>query len=198
MRSIFRLCVAIPLLLTPGVALAHPGFGPAVGFSHGFAHPFSGIDHLVTMVAVGMLAARLGGRALWLVPMSFLVVMACGGAIGASGIELPFVEVAIAISLVVLGAIIFARVDMPISAAMGLVGLIALFHGHAHGAEMPASESGLAYAAGFLLATASLHAAGVALGLGLGSWRRMSHDTVARAGGALTTLCGIIVLMGAI
>jgi urease accessory protein len=184
MQTIFHLSFVVLLLLSPGVAQAHTGFGVAFGLSHGFAHPFSGVDHLLAMIGVGVLAARVGGRALWLVPASFLVVMACGGAIGASGVQLPFVEMTIALSLVVLGVAIFTRVAMPTGVAMGLVGLIAVLHGHAHGAEMPASASGLAYAAGFLLATASLHVAGVALGLGFGRVQRVPRETFIRTGGA--------------
>lgn len=197
MQSIYRFSFVALLVLTPGVALAHTGAGAPVGLSHGFTHPFSGIDHLLVMIGVGVFATRLGGWAFWFVPASFLVVMACGGAIGAGGIQFPFVEAAIALSLVVLGSVIFMRIDMPTGVAMGLVGLIAIFHGHAHGAEMPTGVSGLAYAAGFLLATALLHAVGVALGLGFGPWRRMSRDAVARTSGALTALSGVVILAGA-
>ena len=122
MRSILRFFLALALVAVPGLASAHTGASEAISFWHGFGHPVGGIDHVLAMIGVGVFAAHLGGRALWLVPASFVTIMAGGGVLGASGIELPFVEAAIAISLIVLGAAIVSRVDMPTLAAMGLVG----------------------------------------------------------------------------
>lgn len=157
------------LLVSSTAALAHTGHGDAAGFAHGFMHPLGGYDHVLAMVAVGLLAAHLGGRALWLVPAAFVAAMAASGALGVAGAPVPFVESGIMLSIVVLGLAAVLRVNMPVSAAMALVAFFAIFHGTAHGAEMPADASGLTYAAGFLTATALLHAAGIAIGLGVGA-----------------------------
>src|SRR5436190_8145834 len=115
------------LTLAAGAAQAHTGVGHIAGFAHGFAHPLGGIDHVLAMVAVGLFAAHLGGRALWLVPLSFVAMMTVGGAFGMAGVGLPFVEIAIALSVIVLGLAVAARLHMPTVAAMALVGLFALF-----------------------------------------------------------------------
>jgi len=198
MRSILRFFLALALVAAPGLASAHTGASEAISFWHGFGHPVGGIDHVLAMIGVGVFAAHLGGRALWLVPASFVTIMAGGGVLGASGIELPFVEAAIAISLIVLGAAIVSRVDMPTLAAMGLVGIFAVFHGHSHGAEIPETASGLAYGAGFLLATATLHLTGIALGVGFDRAKRFYGAHALRVGGAVTTLAGIVLLAGSI
>jgi len=162
-RTVLRIAAA-SLALAPTLAFAHPGHDGA-GLVHGFLHPLGGLDHVAVMVAVGMLAARLGGRALWLVPASFVAVMAVAGLAGVAGLELPYVETGIAVSVVALGAIVALRLTMPVAAAMALAGCCAIFHGHAHGAEMPETVSGLAYGLGFVAATAMLHGIGIALGL---------------------------------
>lgn len=149
--------------LLPSVALAHVGLGQASGFIPGFGHPAGGLDHVMAMVMVGILAWRLGGRAVWLLPATFLCLMAVGGALGAGGIGLPFVEAGIALSVIVLGAVIAAGFRSPVGPSMALVGLFAIAHGHAHGVELPDGAGGLAFGAGFVLATALLHAAGVAV-----------------------------------
>ena len=137
-RSTFgRLLIAAPLALLPTLALAHTGVGETSGFSHGFMHPVSGLDHILAMVLVGIFAWQLGGRALWAVPATFVLVMAVGGGLGIVGIDIPFVEVGIGLSVVVLGAIVAFGVKAPVAVAMAVVGLFAIFHGHAHGAEMP-------------------------------------------------------------
>src|SRR5690349_16931155 len=119
---------AATAILTPAVAFAHTGMGDTSGFVNGFGHPISGLDHILAMVMVGVFAWQLGGRALWLVPMTFVLIMAVGGALGTTGIGVPFVEIGIALSVVVLGAIVAFNVKAPIAAAMGLVGLFAVFH----------------------------------------------------------------------
>ena len=163
-----RLTAALALTLVPTAALAHPGLADAHGFAQGFAHPLGGLDHLLAMVAVGIFAWQLGGRALWLVPGAFLLAMAAGGALAMEGVALPLVEFGIAASVVVLGAIVALGVRAPLAVAMALVGLFAVFHGSAHATEMPLGVAGVAYGAGFLLATALLHAAGIALGVAIG------------------------------
>jgi urease accessory protein len=162
--------LALAFALIPTATLAHPGHG-ADGLVHGFAHPFGGFDHLVAMIAVGLYAWQLGGRALWLVPATFVAVMAAAGALGIAGVPLPGVEIGIAASVIVLGAIVALRVKMPVAIAAALVGVFAVFHGHAHGTEMPLDASGVAFAAGFLAATALLHVAGIALGKLIASTR---------------------------
>lgn len=184
------------LLIAANPALAHTGIGNAHGFVHGFAHPIGGIDHVLVMVAVGLFAAQLGGRALWAVPLAFVALMAIGGACAMAGIGLPFVELGIALSLVVLGVAVAARMHLPTLAAMTLVGFFALFHGHAHGAEMPETVSGLAYGVGFVLATASLHAAGIGLGLAIGRAGEAFGNRVLQAAGSATALAGVAILAG--
>jgi urease accessory protein len=169
-RTLLRLAAAL-IALAPVAASAHPGHDGA-GVVHGFMHPLSGYDHIIAMVAVGLLAARLGGRALWLVPASFVAVMTVAGLAGSTGVALPYVETGIAASVVVLGAVALFGVAMPVAAAMGLVGFFAAFHGYAHGLEMPETASALAYGAGFVAATAMLHAVGIGLGLVIGQTRR--------------------------
>ena len=155
---------AATLAVTAQGASAHPGHD-AAGFAHGFLHPLSGADHLLAMIAVGLFAGILGGRARWLVPASFMVMIAVGGAIGMAGYDVPFTEVMIAASVLVLGAAVAFEWQAPVSVAMALAGGFAVFHGIAHGAEMPSTSSGLEFATGFVAATGLLHAAGLALGL---------------------------------
>ena len=175
-----RTAAVFPVLLaTTGAALAHPGHGDTAGFVHGFMHPMGGFDHVLAMVAVGLLAAHLGGRALWLVPAAFVAAMAAGGALGMAGVAVPYTEAGIMLSIVVLGLVAVLRLGMPVSVAMALAGFFAIFHGYAHGAEMPAGASGVTYAAGFLVATALLHAAGIAMGLGIGA--RLSRSATRAA-----------------
>ena len=194
-RRLTRLAVAAALVLLPGVALAHSGHGDAAGFTHGLMHPFGGLDHVLAMVAVGVYAALLGGRALWLVPATFVTVMALGGAAGMAGYALPYTETGIALSVVVLGVAVALRVDLPTLAAVALVGGFAVFHGHAHGAEMPQSLSGYEYAAGFMLATALLHGAGIAVGLGMGRLGEIGGRRLTQATGGAMALAGMVLLV---
>jgi urease accessory protein len=190
MHHCIRIAAAISLVAAPGVALAHPGHAEIAGFSQGFAHPFGGLDHVLAMIAVGLYAALVGGRALWALPAAFLAAMATGGTLGAAGIGMPYVEVAIALSVVVLGLAVASRASLPTFAAVSLVGLFAIFHGHAHGAEMVLEAGGAAYAAGFLLATALLHGAGLAAGL---LSARSAPRLASLAGGAMA-LAGLALL----
>jgi urease accessory protein len=181
--------------LLPTAALAHTGIGVAGGFAHGFWHPIGGLDHVLAMVAVGAFAVRLGGRAVWLVPTAFVAMMAVGGLAGMERIQLPFVETGIALSVVVLGLAVALQWKLPVAAASALVGLFAIFHGHAHGSEMPVDASGLAYAVGFMLATASLHVTGI--GLGLAVCRIGARSRLAlQASGCAMALAGAALLSG--
>jgi urease accessory protein len=186
--------VAALIALAPQHALAHTGVGDASGFAHGMMHPLGGIDHILAMVAVGLFAAHLGGRALWLVPASFVTMMAAGGALGFLGVQIPFVEAGIALSVIVLGAVLALQVSLPLAGAMGLVGLFAIFHGHAHGAEMPNDVSALGYGGGFLLATALLHAVGVGLGLALARMSAGPMRRISQLGGAAIVVAGLVLL----
>ncbi|MEZ5829697.1 MAG: HupE/UreJ family protein [Dongiaceae bacterium] len=195
---IIRIALAAAVAMIPTVASAHVGIGSTMGFAHGFSHPMSGLDHTLAMVAVGMFAANLGGRALWAVPLTFVGVMAVGGVLGVLGVAVPFVEAGIALSVIVLGAAVALRWKAPVAVAVGLVGLFALFHGHAHGSEMPVSASGLTYGLGFLLATATLHAIGIGLGLGLTRFGSRYAPRAIQASGAAMAVAGAGILTGAL
>jgi urease accessory protein len=174
---------------TASGASAHTFGAQGAGFAQGFAHPFGGVDHLLAMVAVGLWAAQRGGRALWAVPASFVAMMALGGVAGALGLTLPLVELAIAASLIALGLAVAFAIRLPVALSALLVGLFALFHGHAHGSELPETASALAYGIGFIAATASLHAIGVATGLLL---KRDSGRILVRLGGAGIAATGLL------
>jgi urease accessory protein len=159
----------LALVALTTAASAHPGHG--TGLVAGLVHPLTGLDHIAAMVAVGLLAARLGGRALWAVPASFVAMMAAGGAAGMVGVNLPVTEMMVMLSVVVLGALAIFRVNVPLVLAMSLAGVFAMFHGLAHGAELPAAASGLTFAAGFVASTVALHGLGIGLGLMLSRLR---------------------------
>ncbi|AJC83688.1 HupE/UreJ family protein (plasmid) [Rhizobium etli bv. phaseoli str. IE4803] len=190
--------LALAAVALPAVASAHPAVGEAAGFSHGFAHPLSGLDHVLAMVMVGVLAFQLGGRALWLLPATFIMVMAIGGALGVAGVNVPFVEIGIAFSVIVLGTVVALNVRAPLAAALGMVGFFATFHGHAHGAEMPEDAAGAAYAAGFMIATALLHVAGLSLGYVISRAGERQGVFVTRAAGGIATIAGVGILAGLI
>ena len=177
------------------VAEAHTGAGAATGPWHGFLHPFSGADHVLAMFAVGLFAYLLKGRALWLVPLSFVAMMAAGGALGSLDAGLPLVETGIALSLVAIGGLVALGRSIPVAAAMATVGLFAIFHGQAHGSEMPATVSGLGYGIGFLAATALIHAAGIGGGF---LSARLAGGRLLRTGGALVAGAGLLLLGGAV
>lgn len=197
MRKLLTALAATAILL-PQAALAHTGVGDTNGFAHGFMHPIGGVDHVLAMVAVGILAAQLGGRAIWLVPAAFVGMMVVGGAIGMSGVDIPFVEIGIALSVVVLGLAVALGLNLPLVAAMALVGFFAIFHGHAHGAEMPETASGLGYGIGFVLATALLHAAGVGIGLAIGRIGSAASPRITQVAGGAMTIAGVAMLSGII
>jgi urease accessory protein len=155
------------LVLLPNLASAHILFGSSHGFKDGFLHPLTGWDHLLAMFTVGLWAAQHRGRALWLIPLSFVSVMMLGGLLGVAGVSMPGAELAIAVSVLVLGGLVATMTRLTPSLSMTVVGLFALFHGYAHGHEMPAAAGALPFSIGFVLATALLHGLGVAAGLGL-------------------------------
>ncbi|MBA8904076.1 MULTISPECIES: HupE/UreJ family protein [unclassified Phyllobacterium] len=194
--AVFSLATLYPALAHVPLAYAHVGVGETSGFTHGFAHPISGLDHVLAMILVGIFAFQLGGRALWLVPAAFVGMMAVGGALGVAGITMPFVELGIALSIIVLGAAVAFEVQAPVAIASGLVGLFAVFHGYAHGAEMPESAGGLAYAGGFMAATALLHIAGIGIGFAIGKIGQRVGPNVVRLIGGLAALAGIGILTG--
>ena len=146
-------------------ALAHVGRGQAAGLLSGLTHPISGLDHVLAMLAVGLWGAQLGSPALWLLPVAFPMTMALGGVLGLVGLPLPGVEVGIAISGIVLGTMVLSEARPLLGVALVLVGLFAIFHGHAHGTELPVGQSGLTYSIGFVAATGCLHGVGIAIGL---------------------------------
>jgi urease accessory protein len=194
--KLVKSCIAAAMVVMPTVAFAHTGVGDTSGLVHGFRHPISGIDHILAMLMVGIFAWQLRGRALCLVPMTFVGVMAVGGILGIAGIRVPFVEIGIALSVVVLGAIVAFNVKAPVAVAMGVVGLFAIFHGHAHGAEIPEDVGGVAYATGFLTATAILHLTGISAGFLIGRAGEHHGSVVVRLVGGLTTAAGVTLLVG--
>jgi urease accessory protein len=199
MKSIFKGgLLALATAALPAVAYAHTGVGETAGLVHGFSHPISGLDHILAMVMVGVFAFQLGGRAVWAVPATFVLIMAFGGALGIAGVNLPFVETGIALSVVVLGAVVALNVRASTAVAMGIVGLFAIFHGHAHGAEMPENAGGAAYAAGFMIATALLHAVGLATGFLIARVGERQGAFVVRTAGGLAAVAGVGILTGLI
>ncbi|PWQ96306.1 HupE/UreJ family protein [Leucothrix arctica] len=197
MNAIFK-CFrwALPLLLvisTP--ALAHTGEGITGGFMSGFLHPLAGLDHVTAMVAVGILGAFLGRPAIWVLPVVFPLVMAFGGVIGVMGIPMPYIETGIALSSVVLGLFIVLALKMPLWFAAIIVGAFAIFHGYAHGAELPTAANPLAYSVGFVISTGLLHIAGIGIGELI---RWPAGVIIARAIGGIIALAGVGFLTGAL
>jgi len=181
--------LAVPFALTAGPALAHAGSGAHNhGLFAGFMHPIGGLDHVLAMVAVGLFASLLGGRARWAVPASFIVMMVLGGALGMVGGEVPAIEVGITLSIIVLGAVVALGKSWSVGVAMALVGVFAVFHGYAHGTEMPAGTGALAYSVGFAVATTLLHVTGLLFGL-LTTGR---YTQGVRVAGAATAVAGIL------
>jgi hydrogenase/urease accessory protein HupE len=182
---------AVALVLSLPVS-AHDETGQAIGFLAGLAHPVSGLDHVLAMVAVGIWGAQLGAPAIWVLPVTFPMVMAVGGMLGLLGIGIPGVELGIALSALLLGVMVVLEARPPLAAAAALVGLFAIFHGHAHGTELPEGASGLLYSIGFVIATGCLHAAGIAIGV----VHRFARGRIAlRAAGALIAIGGLWFLL---
>jgi urease accessory protein len=185
--------LAALLLLAVSDVSAHSAEGLAGGFLSGLMHPVLGPDHVIAMVAVGLWGAFLGKPAIWLLPIVFPMVMAFGGALGVAGVPVPAVETGIAVSAIVLGAMVAFAVRPPIWVAAVIVGAFAIFHGHAHGTELPGAANPLAYSLGFVIATGLLHLCGIAFGA-LTHWP--TGKVAVRAGGGLIALGGFAFLFG--
>lgn len=162
--KVWLLLISLFLLAQP-CAFAHIESAQATGFVTGLQHPWSGLDHVLAMIAVGLWGAQLGNPAIWVLPVTFPLVMALGALLGLLGIPLPGIEIGIAASAILLGAMVVAEVRPKLIVAVLLVGFFAIFHGHAHGTELPAGQSGMLYSMGFVIATGILHGIGIALGL---------------------------------
>lgn len=182
---------AVNLALASAPAAAHSATGLAGGWVSGFLHPFFGPDHLVAMVAVGLWGAFLGAPAIWVLPIIFPLVMAFGGALGVVGVPIPYVEIGVATSVVVFGLMVALALSPPIWVAGVLVGAFAIFHGHAHGTELPQASNALIYSMGFVIATGLLHLTGIAVGM-LVRWEL--GKIIVRAGGAAIALSGVVFL----
>ncbi|TGQ74312.1 MAG: HupE/UreJ family protein [Mesorhizobium sp.] len=183
---------ALLLLAAVMPAYAHVGVGTTSSFTAGLMHPLSGLDHMTVMIAVGLWAALKGGKAVWAWPLAFVGVMLGGAALGMAHLAVPFVEPGILASVVALGLLVALAVDLPVSAGVAIIGLFALFHGHAHGTEVPENAGGLEYMAGFALATAFLHAVGITGALGLG----LRFRGLVRAAGAACAAVGVGLAFG--
>ena len=176
-------------------ALAHVQGSEAGGFVTGLLHPISGLDHVLAMVAVGLWGAQLGSPAIWLLPVAFPMVMAVGGMLALIGVPLPGIEYGIAASAIVLGAAVMLELRAPLAVAAALVSAFAVFHGHAHGAELPPGQSAMLYSMGFVIATGGLHAMGIAVGEARRwTWGRR----LLRAAGAVVTVGGVFFMWRAL
>jgi urease accessory protein len=183
--------VALGALFAMGLstaALAHPGHGG--GLTAGFAHPFTGLDHLLAMIAVGLWASQLARPAMWTLPVVFPAMMALGAALGTSGVIMPWIEMGILVSVVVLGAAVALQVQAPLALGAVLVATFAVLHGYVHGAELPAGSSAWLYGIGFVAATLALHAIGI--GAGLLAQRPLLTRTVGGAIGAIGVLLLVV------
>jgi urease accessory protein len=191
----FRLALALALATAPDLALAHAQVGEVTGFLTGFLHPLTGLDHIIAMVAVGLWGAQLGAPAIWMLPVTFPIVMAFGGFLGLVGVPVPGVEIGIALSGVLLGAAVMTESRPPLFVAAALIAIFAICHGHAHGAELPPGTSGLTYSIGFVVATGLLHGCGI----GIGTVHRFSYGRFAlRALGGLIGMGGVFFLSQAL
>ena len=187
--------VLLGVLLWTPAAHAHILQGEAASFLVGLGHPVSGLDHVLAMIAVGLWGAQLGAPALWLLPVTFPMVMALGGMLGLLGVPLPGVEIGIATSAILLGLAVMSELRPPFAAAAVLVGFFAVFHGHSHGAELPAGQNPLLYSMGFVVATGLLHGVGIAVSL-IHRWPW--GQTVLRAAGTGIALAGVFFMWKAL
>lgn len=188
-----RHAAGLALMLTASMAQAHTGAEMASGFMSGFTHPLFGLDHVLAMVAVGIWGATLGRPLVWALPVVFPLLMVVGGVLGIAGIDLPYVEIGIAISVIVLGIAIAADWRAPVAVAVAIVAMFGVFHGFAHGKELPEAAAPAAYAAGFVISTGLLHLAGIAIGL----LKAVPRGTqLLRASGGLIAAMGVWILAG--
>jgi urease accessory protein len=194
-RWLAALSIVAAVPLWSAAAWAHTGSGEAGDFLTGVRHPVSGLDHVLAMIAVGLWGAQLGNPAVWLLPVAFPMMMAFGGMFGLMGLPLPGVEMGIAVSAVVLGVMVLAEARPMISVALAFVAVFAVFHGHAHGTELPEGQSGLLYSMGFVISTGLLHG----VGIGIGSVHRWDAGRVAlRVAGAVVLVAGIFFFWNAL
>lgn len=192
-RNAVIFLTAVSLILQTSGVDAHTGTGVAGGFVSGIQHPIFGLDHLVAMVAVGLWGAFLGRPAIWVLPIIFPLVMAFGGVFGIAGVPLPGVELWIAASAIVLGVCVLLSLNPPLWVAGIIVGAFAIFHGHAHGAELPEAANPLSYALGFMIATGLLHLAGIAFGM---LATQPAGRVAVRGAGAVIAVVGLAFLTG--
>lgn len=189
-----RLLLALGLTVASAApAFAHLDPQDHGSFMAGFSHPLFGLDHILVMVAVGLWAAQIGGRAMWAVPAAFVAMMALGFGLAVAGVSLPFVEPVILASVVTLGLLVAMAVRLDPAVSAAIVAVFALFHGHAHGGELGVADA-LPFATGFVIATALLHVGGIALGLGIA--RIAGGRTLTRILGAATALAGVALAFG--
>jgi urease accessory protein len=191
---IWSMVIMVSLVWTPS-ALAHVERGQAIGFVTGLEHPWSGLDHVVAMIAVGLWGAQLGNPAIWILPVTFPMVMAFGAMMGLMGIPVPGIEIGIAVSALLFGAMVLGEIRPKMIVAAILVGVFAIFHGHAHGTELPAGQSGLLYSMGFVMATGCLHGIGIMMGL---VHRWPAGRLALRGAGAFISAMGAFFLWNAI
>jgi urease accessory protein len=175
-------------LLIPGIASAHTGVGDHNGFLHGLAHPIGGLDHILAMVAVGLWAAQIGGKAVWLVPGAFVITMAGSSVPGHLGLILPGVEQGILASDFILGLLLLFAARLSLAVSVGIVSLLAIFHGYAHGVEMPETASSLNYGFGFVISTITLHLAGIGIGLGIERYQPKLQELLFQIGGGVVVV----------
>ncbi len=190
----YSICAIGLTLSFQSVASAHTGVGDPNGFWHGLIHPIGGLDHILAMVAVGLWAAQIGGVALWYVPGAFVLAMAGSSALGHLGLALPSVEQGILASDFIMGLLLLLAPRLPLAASMLIVALLAVFHGYAHGAEMPETVSGFTYGVGFILATTGLHLLGIGIGWGLDRSQPLVRHRLFRSSGAAIVLGAVYVL----
>ena len=195
LQSPASLTVFLAILLWPLAAWAHVESGQAGGFLSGLSHPISGLDHVLAMIAVGLWGAQLGSPAVWLLPVAFPMMMAFGGMLGLMGIPVPGIEIGIAVSGVVLGALILGEKKMPLFAALLIVAFFAIFHGHAHGTELEAGQNAMLYSLGFVICTGTLHAVGIGMGL---VYRWNIGRMALRGAGSIVMVGGLFFLWGAL
>jgi urease accessory protein len=186
-----KLLAALFLSTMSSAAFAHPGHGVS-GFAAGLLHPFSGLDHLLAMVAVGLWAAQCGGRKIWLLPATFMTTLAAGAALAMHWQALPMVEAGIASSVLALGLLVALSRHLPALFSIGITALFGFFHGYAHGLELPESVAPISYATGFLIATATLHLSGIAAGITMQKY----HAGLSRTLGIAIAACGAYLLAG--
>ena len=190
--STLKMGLAALVAAIPALASAHPGHEHTTSFMTGFMHPMGGLDHLLAMLAIGLWAASLGGRALWAVPTAFVGTMIVGGTLAVAGMQVPFIEQGIVLSVILMGALLVGAARFPVTVCAGIAGLFALFHGAAHGLEMPLDANGAEYALGFAAATELLHVAGIGFGMTVA---RFQAPIVTRVTGSLIAIAGLFLAL---